>query len=221
MDRPKKPPGLDLEGLETDEQRAEVLQKHRVAYFKYKHRNIRKSWGISVNFPEQAVITAYVKPRADRSTEPFSWAKPDVEGLRAWCMEKLGWSFSKTEQQLKPVLAKLASGDTPQSQLDLYFGPDSRVNNIKSTRLATAVRGLTRKLDVDEKDVTPKPKPKLRRAPKKKEAGQHEHGIMGETDTKAPKPKAKSKRKPKSTRRVKRKTGADQEEEKEQEEVLE
>lgn len=45
-------------------------------------RNVSKNWHISSSFPSDAVISAYASPQVDKSTEPFSWGKPDLFVLR-------------------------------------------------------------------------------------------------------------------------------------------
>nr|GMC67255.1 DNA repair protein UVH3 [Ipomoea batatas] len=50
--------------------------------FMDKHRNVSKNWHIPSSFPSDAVVSAYDTPQVDKSTEPFSWGKPDVSVLR-------------------------------------------------------------------------------------------------------------------------------------------
>lgn len=47
-------------------------------------RNVSKNWHIPSTFPSDAVISAYASPQVDKSTEPFSWGKPDLFVLRKW-----------------------------------------------------------------------------------------------------------------------------------------
>ena len=47
-----------------------------------KQRNVSKNWHIPSSFPSEAVITAYSSPQVDKSTEPFTWGKPDHFVLR-------------------------------------------------------------------------------------------------------------------------------------------
>ena len=47
-------------------------------------RNVSKNWHIPPSFPSDSVITAYISPQVDESTEPFSWGKPDLVLLRRW-----------------------------------------------------------------------------------------------------------------------------------------
>jgi len=34
------------------------------------------------SFPSETVISAYISPQVDKSTEPFAWGKPDQLVLR-------------------------------------------------------------------------------------------------------------------------------------------
>uniref|UniRef100_A0A803QLX4 DNA repair protein UVH3 n=1 Tax=Cannabis sativa TaxID=3483 RepID=A0A803QLX4_CANSA len=50
--------------------------------FMDKHRKVSKNWHIPPIFPSEAVISAYICPQVDKSTEPFTWGKPDHFVLR-------------------------------------------------------------------------------------------------------------------------------------------
>lgn len=45
-------------------------------------RNVSKNWHIPLSFPSDSVVSAYINPQVDESTEPFSWGKPDLSLLR-------------------------------------------------------------------------------------------------------------------------------------------
>lgn len=53
-----------------------------VLYMLPLQRNVSKNWHVSSSFPSDAVISAYVSPQVDKSTEPFAWGKPDLFVLR-------------------------------------------------------------------------------------------------------------------------------------------
>ncbi|XP_054283416.1 DNA excision repair protein ERCC-5-like [Macrosteles quadrilineatus] len=59
-------------------------------------------------FPSQAVVSAYLQPRVDESREPFSWGSPDLPGLRDYAERRFGWSRSRTDQILQPVINRLS-----------------------------------------------------------------------------------------------------------------
>lgn len=53
-----------------------------VLYLLPLQRNVSKNWHVSSTFPSDAVISAYVSPQVDKSTESFAWGKPDLFVLR-------------------------------------------------------------------------------------------------------------------------------------------
>ncbi|GFZ19459.1 5'-3' exonuclease family protein [Actinidia rufa] len=58
-------------------------------------RNVSKNWHIPSTFPNEAVISVYVYPQVDNSTEPFSWGKPDPFVLRQRNVSK-NWHIPST-----------------------------------------------------------------------------------------------------------------------------
>jgi len=52
----------------------------------------RKNWDMPKSFPNPAVAEAYAKPRVDQSRARISHGRPDLELLRRFCSNKLGWS---------------------------------------------------------------------------------------------------------------------------------
>lgn len=42
--------------------------------------------------------------QVDKSDEPFSWAAPDVDGLRALCQRVLGWDRAQSDGLLMPMV---------------------------------------------------------------------------------------------------------------------
>jgi len=45
----------------------------------------------------------------DPSTEPFSFGRPDPDGIRKFMKEKVFWSDSKTDEYLVPLLKRMDS----------------------------------------------------------------------------------------------------------------
>jgi DNA excision repair protein ERCC-5 len=77
-----------------------VLQQE----FMEKHRAVSKNWNISASFPSEAVVAAYTNPQVDKSTDPFTWGRPDLESLRKFCNERFSWAKDKADELLLPVL---------------------------------------------------------------------------------------------------------------------
>ncbi|CAO1626346.1 unnamed protein product [Parajaminaea phylloscopi] len=71
-------------------------------------RRIKKTLASKVHlneeWPNPAVLDAYYEPSVDSSEEPFQWGLPDLDNLRAYLGEYLGWSTTKTDQYVVPVI---------------------------------------------------------------------------------------------------------------------
>lgn len=50
------------------------------------------------------LIAGEPQAKVDSSKETVTFARPDMEHLRNFCLEKFGWDHSKTEGLLTPVL---------------------------------------------------------------------------------------------------------------------
>lgn len=61
------------------------------------------------------VVEAYLSPAVDKNKEAFSWGKPDITALRDFTRIKFGWSQSKTDETLKPVMKSLEEKKSQQS----------------------------------------------------------------------------------------------------------
>ncbi|XP_022845034.1 DNA repair protein UVH3-like [Olea europaea var. sylvestris] len=109
--------------------------------FMDKHRNVSKNWHIPSSFPSDAVISAYASPQVDKSTEPFSWGKPDLFVLRKLCLEKFGWGASKADELLLPVLKEYNKHET-QLRLEAFYTFNERFAKIRSRRIKKAVQGI-------------------------------------------------------------------------------
>lgn len=80
--------------------------------FMSKHNNMRKNWDFPAHFPDAAVVEAYILPRVDTSMEKFTWARPDVELLRLFCEQRLGWQADKIGDLLNPVIERYEAKTT-------------------------------------------------------------------------------------------------------------
>ncbi|GAU13075.1 hypothetical protein TSUD_173750, partial [Trifolium subterraneum] len=112
--------------------------------FMRKHRKVSKNWHIPSSFPSETVISAYLSPQVDKSTEPFTWAKPDQLVLRKMCWEKFGWSSLKSDEVLLPVLKEYNKRET-QLRLEAFYSFSERFAKIRSKRVQKAVKGITGK----------------------------------------------------------------------------
>ncbi|XP_067669415.1 DNA excision repair protein ERCC-5-like [Haliotis asinina] len=74
-------------------------------------------------FPNPAVMEAYLNPTVDESTETFSWGSPDLDLLRDYAKEKLGWNKVKADDLMLPVLKQLNKKET-QVKINSFFQPE-------------------------------------------------------------------------------------------------
>ncbi|XP_032656857.1 DNA excision repair protein ERCC-5 [Chelonoidis abingdonii] len=100
---------------------------------------------LSPGFPNPAVVKAYLKPVVDESKGSFIWGRPDVEQIREFCQSCFGWTRTKTDEVLLPVLKQLNSQQT-QLRIDSFFRlAQHEKQAIKSQRLRRAVTCMRRK----------------------------------------------------------------------------
>ncbi|KAM9246777.1 DNA excision repair protein ERCC-5-like [Leptosomus discolor] len=100
---------------------------------------------LSSGFPNPAVADAYLKPVVDESKGSFIWGKPDVEQIREFCQDHFGWTRTKIDEILLPVIKQLNLHQT-QLRIDSFFRLAQHEKlAIKSQRLRRAVTCLKRK----------------------------------------------------------------------------
>ncbi|KAF9626310.1 hypothetical protein IFM89_032159 [Coptis chinensis] len=140
------------EGHDNKQSTDDIHKTQRI--FMDKHRNVSKNWHIPSSFPSEAVVSAYVSPQVDKSTDPFSWGKPDLLVLRKLCWEKFGWSNQKADELLVPVLKEYNKHET-QLRLEAFYTFNERFAKIRSKRIKKAVKGITGKRSSDVMDPLP------------------------------------------------------------------
>ncbi|XP_069735437.1 DNA excision repair protein ERCC-5 [Phaenicophaeus curvirostris] len=100
---------------------------------------------LSSGFPNPAVAEAYLKPVVDETRGLFTWGKPDVEQIREFCQNHFGWTRTKVDEILSPVIKQLNLQQT-QLRIDSFFRlAQHEKQTIKSQRLRRAVTCLKRK----------------------------------------------------------------------------
>ncbi|KAJ1327773.1 DNA excision repair protein ERCC-5 [Microdochium nivale] len=74
-------------------------------------------------FPSDPVFEAYLKPDVDSDPESFQWGVPDVEGLRQFLMQTIGWSQERTDEILVPVIRDMNRREVEgtQSNITRFF----------------------------------------------------------------------------------------------------
>ncbi|XP_023303108.2 DNA excision repair protein ERCC-5 [Lucilia cuprina] len=126
-----------------------------------------KNIEIHEGFPNTAVVEAYLTPKVDENKETFTWGYPDVESLREFAKKNFGWTTSKTDDILNPVLKKLNEKRTQQS-IRNYFNVKNALSlrQIKvSKRVQNAIEKMSGNVDTDETAEKPTRAKRARKAP--------------------------------------------------------
>lgn len=98
-----------------------------------------------------------MQPNVDDSREAFSWGRPDLAGLRKFCVDKLDYTLAKADEVLRPVMKAFDSRQA-QTRMDSFVIAE-RAAVIQSARIAKAVkslrhgRSLTKDMAINEATV--------------------------------------------------------------------
>ncbi|XP_060666641.1 DNA excision repair protein ERCC-5 [Drosophila nasuta] len=118
-------------------------------------------------FPSSSVVDAYLSPTIDDNRDAFSWGSPDVESIREFTRKSFGWTTSKTDDILMPVMKKINEKKI-QGSIRNYFTAKSalRVQQppLVSKRVQIAIDKMSGKID---NETPEKPKRAPRRGRKK------------------------------------------------------
>ncbi|TIB09096.1 hypothetical protein E3P92_03590 [Wallemia ichthyophaga] len=86
--------------------------------FKKKNKNLL----LDKEFPDSGVRAAYYGAQADGSNEEFVWGIPDLDSLRDYLYNYLGWPAHKTDDTIIPVIKHMNNRKpVPQTSLDRFF----------------------------------------------------------------------------------------------------
>lgn len=116
-----------------------------------------KNIEIHEQFPSSAVVEAYLTPKVDENKEAFAWGYPDIESLREFAKKSFGWTTSKTNDILMPVIKKLNEKRTQQS-IKNYFTIKNALN-VRQLEVSKRVQNAIDKMsgNVDD-EATPEKK---------------------------------------------------------------
>ncbi|CAK9782601.1 unnamed protein product [Cutaneotrichosporon oleaginosum] len=97
---------------------------------------------LGAEWPNPLVRDAYFHPQTDESDEPFHWGFPRLSALRTYLHEELSWSISKVDDELTPIVQRIAArgrGAVPrQSTLLPYFDHSAAAGSLAPRRRTTA-----------------------------------------------------------------------------------
>ncbi|KAK8864461.1 hypothetical protein IAR55_001710 [Kwoniella newhampshirensis] len=110
-------------------------------------KSFKKRYGGSIyltaDWPNPLVREAYKYPTTDESEEPFHWGFPKLAALRTFLHEELSWSISKVDDELTPIVQRIARRGkngalNKQGTLDPFFDLSVGSGNYAPRRRTTA-----------------------------------------------------------------------------------
>ena len=136
--------------IESSNGASESSKEHS---FHKKHHSARTRWITPKNFPDPKVLTAYLNPVVDTSTERFSWGVPDLEHLLVFCNKHAGWAPDETRRLLEPVIAKVESVSMRQTRIDSFMRYEHGIKfaDVRSKRLRQVLSDVQSKVRSDKK----------------------------------------------------------------------
>ncbi|KAL4064412.1 hypothetical protein J3A83DRAFT_4376630 [Scleroderma citrinum] len=76
--------------------------------FRTRFKKIFKDLYLHQEWPNPLVRDAYYHPAVDSSEEPFKWGMPDLDALRHFVHDELGWDQSKVDALMMPIIQKMS-----------------------------------------------------------------------------------------------------------------
>ncbi|ODN82036.1 hypothetical protein, variant [Cryptococcus amylolentus CBS 6039] len=124
-------------GQDTEEETHSKWQKS----FK---KRFSKVLYLTADWPDPLVREAYLYPTVDESDEPFHWGFPRLPSLRIFLHEELSWSISKVDDELTPIVQRIAlrgkeGGLKKQATLDPFFDLSAGTGHYAPKRRGTNV----------------------------------------------------------------------------------
>lgn len=147
--------GLDDPLAEEDESATFLSKAKR---FHKKHQSACTRWIAPADFPSPAIIDGYMKPAVDSSTANFTWARPDLDGLRVFCANSIGWESEETDRVVQPVLKIIESG-SKQARIESYFmkyDDNIKFAEVKSKRLKAVLDDIQIEGDIEGSNKRPR-----------------------------------------------------------------
>ncbi|XP_056005914.1 DNA excision repair protein ERCC-5-like isoform X3 [Ostrea edulis] len=157
-------PAADFSSLQAFKSWWEESQKKKRNPNISKVRSKLRRLDVSEGFPDHRIVDAFLKPTVDESEETFSWVLPDLDLLREYAKEKLGWTKDKTDELLLPVFQKLQDTQT-QTRINSFFQPENFMEpkKLKSVRLKRALKRFHKEERGSEDRVEESAKEKAKR----------------------------------------------------------
>jgi len=101
-------------------------------------------------------VEAYIHPEVNESRRQFSWMDADMEALRDYLSEKIGWNGDKFKSVVVPVLEKFKNKES-QTRIDSFFSVklSSKTSVNVSKRVMNAIHKADFGVDLESNESQP------------------------------------------------------------------
>ncbi|XP_059049840.1 DNA excision repair protein ERCC-5 [Achroia grisella] len=131
-----------------------------------------KNVNVTDDFPSIRVVQAYLDPNVEKSKEKFTWGEIDITILRDYAKAKFGWSQSKLDEIINPVLSRMLDRKK-QKNIHNYFKKKVEYQSLEdrmSKRVKAAIRKMGPEAPLEDTVVTEEKKKIRKRKPNNTEA---------------------------------------------------
>jgi len=139
------------------------------------------------------VRQAYFHPILDSSDEPFKWGMPDLDALRVYFQNELGWGQAKVDEILLPIIQRMnkrgeSSAMNKQSNLNEFFD----ISTGSGTHAPRKRSAYTSKRLQNVVDDFRRKRRRVSKSLEGTESESEEESVLARKHSKMPKPKGKS-----------------------------
>ncbi|AGO13280.1 AaceriAFR133Cp [[Ashbya] aceris (nom. inval.)] len=124
--------------------RKSVLEKESPFQRNLRKKLIKNGVFLGEDFPSAAVNDAYLNPQVDHDTTKFVWGLPELDSLRTFLGNTLGWPTEKADEVLIPLIRELNKRRSKGTQSTLVeFFPTKFIDADKGAKLGRRIRDAT------------------------------------------------------------------------------
>lgn len=107
------------------------------------------------DFPSEAVYNAYMQPIVNTDNKKFEWGFPDLDELRVFATDIIGWTRQRVDEILLPVIKRQGQRKSAQSKITNFYQPSLHpFEKKRSKRVKRAALVLTGKQDLNKSSST-------------------------------------------------------------------
>lgn len=86
-----------------------------------KYTNKKVKWLINSDFPQEAVIKAYISPNVNLSLINPTWGNIQLDKLYIYCKNEFNWDNIKTDEKIKPIIDKEFEFSLQKQYFIIYY----------------------------------------------------------------------------------------------------